>query len=103
MVESTFICFSSWEGSTSSLVMIDHAGSWPACAAELKPQLLSIRLQDGVCFLQRSSARHPHSAPYSVPASPRRDVGFTMFPLNSADDLAPAYYTGSRVVRALAY
>src|SRR5262245_16306922 len=26
----------------------------------------------------------------------RRDVGFTMFRSNSGDDLAPAYYTGSR-------
>jgi hypothetical protein len=26
-----------------------------------------------------------------------------MFRLNNADDLAPAYYTGSRVVRALAH
>ena len=58
MVESTFICFSSSEGSTSSLVTIDHAGSGPACAAELKPRLRSVRLQDGLCFLQRSSARH---------------------------------------------
>src|ERR1035438_3753284 len=102
MVESTFICFSSCEGSTSSLVTIDHAGSQPACAAELKPQLLSIRLQDGFCFLQRSSARHSNGAPCGVLASMRRNVGFTMFRLNNADDLAPAYYTGSRVVRALA-
>jgi hypothetical protein len=30
----------------------------------------------------------------------RRNVGFTMFRLNNADDLAPACYTGSRIVRA---
>jgi len=69
MVESTFICFSSCEGSTSSLVTIDRAGSWPACAAELKPQLLSIRLRDGFGFLQRSSARHFVNTPCGVPAS----------------------------------
>jgi hypothetical protein len=69
MDDSTFICFSSCEGSTSSLVTIDHAGSQPARAAELKPQLLSIRLQDGLCFLQRSSARHFVSTPCGVPAS----------------------------------
>jgi hypothetical protein len=47
------------EGSTGSLVMIDHAGSRPACAAGLKRQPLSARLQDGLGFLQRSSARMP--------------------------------------------
>ena len=100
MDESTFICFSSYEGSTSFLVTIDHAGSRPACAAELKRQLLSVRLPDGICFLQRSSARHSINPPRGVPASMRRNVGFTMFRLNNADDLAPACYTGSRIVRA---
>ena len=33
----------------------------------------------------------------------RRDVGFTMFRSNSGDDLAPAYYTGSRLIRVPAY
>jgi len=47
------------EGSTGSLVMIDPAGSQPACAAGLKRQPLSARLQDGLGFLQRSSARIP--------------------------------------------
>jgi hypothetical protein len=103
MDESTFICFSSYEGSTGSLVTNDPAGSQPACAAELKPQLLSVRLPDGFCFLQRSSARHSHSTPCGVPASLRRSVGFTMFHLNNTDDLAPAYYTGSRIVRAPAH
>src|ERR1700677_4302981 len=54
------------EGSTSSLVTIDHAGSRPACAAGLKPQPLSVRLQDGLGFLQRSSARHSLNAPCGI-------------------------------------
>ena len=33
----------------------------------------------------------------------RQNVGFTMFRLNNADDLAPAYYTGSRLIRVPAY
>ena len=83
MDKSTFICFSSYEGSTGSLVTNDLAGSRPACAAGLKPQPLSVRLQDGFRFLQRSSARHPRSIPCGVPASKRRNVGFTMFLSNS--------------------
>ena len=59
MDKSTFICFSSYEGSTGSLVTNDLAGSRPACAAGLKRQPLSARLQDGLGFLQRSSARIP--------------------------------------------
>jgi hypothetical protein len=82
---------------------MDHAGSQPACAVELRSQLLSIRLRDGFGFLQRSSARHPHSTPCGVPASMRRSIGFTMFRLNSVDDLAPTCYTGSHIVRAPAY
>src|SRR5271170_5011023 len=83
MDKSTFICFSSYEGSTGSLVTNDLAGSRPACAAGLKPQPLSVRLQDGLGFLQRSSARHSHSTPCGAPASMRRNVGFTMFHSNS--------------------
>jgi len=37
-----------------------------ACAAGLKQQPLSVRLQDGLRFLQRSSAPHPHSFPCGV-------------------------------------
>jgi len=62
MEESTLICFSSYEGSTGFLVTTDHAGSQPACAVELRQQFLSARLQDGICFFQRSSARHPDSS-----------------------------------------
>ena len=66
MDKAMFICFSSLRGSTGFLATHDRAGSRPACAAELKPQLLSIRLQDGVGFFQRSSARHPRNAPCGV-------------------------------------
>jgi hypothetical protein len=71
------------EGSTGSLVMIDHAGSQPACAAELKQQLLSARLQGGLGFLQRSSARIPTTLLAESSASTRRNVGFAMFRSNS--------------------
>ena len=71
------------EGSTGSLVTIDRAGSRPACAAGLKPQPLSVRLQDGLCFLQRSSARIPTTLLAETSASLRRNVGFTMFLSNS--------------------
>jgi hypothetical protein len=83
MDKSTFICFSSYEGSTGSLVTNDLAGSQPACAEGFKPQPLSVRLQDGLGFFQRSSARHSRSTPCGVSASKRRNVGFTMFLSNS--------------------
>jgi len=54
------------EGSTGSLVMIDHAGSRPAYAVELKRQPLSARLQDGLGFFQRSSARIPQTLPCGI-------------------------------------
>src|SRR5271168_3449422 len=89
MDKSTFICFSSYESSTSFLVTNDPAGSLPAFAAGCSAPL-SAPLQSGLCFLQRSSTRHSHSAPCGAPASTRRNVGFIMFRLNNADDLAPA-------------
>ena len=58
------------EGSTGFLVTNDRAGSGPACAVELRLQLLSVRLQDGFGFLQRSSARHS----VDVPCGSAREV-----------------------------
>jgi hypothetical protein len=89
MEKSTFICFSSYEGSTGFLVTTDHAGSQPACAAGLKPQPLSIRLQEGFCFLQRSSARHPINAPCGVACL--REAGCRVYhvPHSTPEDLGP--------------
>ena len=89
MDESTFICFSSYEGSTGSLVTNDCAGSQPACAAGLKPQPLSLRLQEGFCFLQRSSARHPLNAPCGVACL--REAGCRVYHVlhSTPEDLGP--------------
>lgn len=65
------------EGSTSFFVTIDLAGSQPACAAELKPQLLSVPLQDGLGFSSVPLPGIPTALRAEAPASTRRDVGFT--------------------------
>ena len=75
MDESTFICFSSNEGSTGFLVTNDPAGSGPACAEGLEPQPLSVRLPDGVGFLQRSVAPHLASLPCGRPSSEEERCG----------------------------
>ena len=67
------------EGSASFLVTTDHAGSQRRLRDRVMLQLLSVLLSGGLRFLQRSSTRHPHSTPCGVPASMRRDAGFTMF------------------------
>jgi hypothetical protein len=89
MDKSTFICFSSNEGSTGFLVTTDPAGSQPACAAGLKPQPLSLRLQAGFCFLQRSSARHPINAPYGVVCLPEAGCRVYHVPRSTPEDLGP--------------
>src|SRR5262245_59548120 len=62
-----------------------------ACAMGLKPQPLSVRLPDGIGFLQRSSARHPHSAPCGVRLPHRGGIsGLPCFAPAAIDELAPA-------------
>jgi hypothetical protein len=87
MDKSTFICFSSYEGSTGSLVTNDLAGSRPACAAGLKRQPLSnpplskiegdkMKTPGWICFRRRlPPGIHgrvlPHSEAESIGANSR--------------------------------
>jgi len=57
---------------------------------------LSIPLRNGLRFFQHPLPAIPTTLLAESSASMRRNVGFTMFRSNSDDDLAPAYYTGSR-------
>ena len=89
MDESTFICFSSFEGSTGSLVTNDLLEVGPL--ARRSDVATPIRPITGRHWLSPASfARHPVSASLRRPASQRRDVGFTMFRSSDMDELAPA-------------
>ena len=67
-------------------------------------QPLSAPLLGGVSFFRRSVARHPASLPCGRLSS--EEEGWWVYHVSfkqRLDDLAPAYYTGSPIVRVPAY
>jgi len=70
-------------------------GSRPVCTAgRVAVPIHSVT--NGLRFFQHPLPAIPTTLLAESSASMRRNVGFTMFRSNSDDDLAPAYYTGSR-------
>src|SRR5271170_4106736 len=105
MDESTFICFSSYEGSTSFLVTVDQC--WK-----------SARLRGGVetaTPIRPITGRPWLSPAFLYPPFPQRSLRNRLPPEEAQcrvyhvpleqhlDDLAPACYTGSRPIRVPAY
>jgi len=99
MDESTFICFSFYEGSARFLVTIDHAGSRLACAgSDVATPIRPITERRWLS----PAFRYPSSRqPTLRSAFLRRGemLGLPCFAQAAMDGLAPAYYTGSHLIR----
>jgi hypothetical protein len=92
---------SSCEGSESSFVIHDQL---EVCLLSQRNDVaIPIRsITERPSLFPASHARYLNSAPCGDACSPgERDVGFILFLLNDTNDLAPASYTGSHIVRVL--
>jgi len=64
-------------------------------------QPLSVRLPSGLRFFQPPLPATSTAYLAVMPAGIRQDDGLTLFRLHDTNELAPAFYTGSRNVRVL--